>query len=164
MTKTTPRRCTHQPKTKLDAVQQHTFSIILNSKQKVKRAASIAHTAIKHISSKRQRLHETGTRQAGGASRQTLSIILNSEGKVKRAPSIARMAMNISSKKSSPRRLFTPATVLVCPACNQNSPAHQKVQIRTQECSHATQINGNSNDNAYNTLASEAKQGCTQSV
>lgn len=53
----------------------------------------------------------------------TLSIILNSAGKVNRAPSIARMDMNMSSKNSSPRRLFTPATVLVCPACNQNSPA-----------------------------------------
>ena len=35
---------------------------------------------------------------------------------------MARMDMNMSSKNSRPRRLFTPATVLVCPACNQNSP------------------------------------------
>ena len=52
-----------------------------------------------------------------------MSIILNSEGNVKSAPSMARMDMNMSSKNSRPRRLFTPATVLVCPACNQNSPA-----------------------------------------
>ena len=52
----------------------------------------------------------------------TLSIILNSAGKVKRAPSMARMDMNMSSKKSSPHKLLTPAIVLVCPACNQNRP------------------------------------------
>lgn len=42
---------------------------------------------------------------------------------MKSAPSMARMDINMSSKNSSPRRLFTPATVLVCPACNQNNPA-----------------------------------------
>ncbi len=68
--------------------------------------------------------HKTRRRSTGRGGRWvTLSIILNSEGNVKSAPSMARMDMNMSSKNISPRRLFTPATVLVCPACNQNSPA-----------------------------------------
>ncbi len=48
------------------------------------------------------------TRRTGRGGRWvTLSIILNSEGNVKSAPSMARMDMNMSSKNSSPRRLFT---------------------------------------------------------
>ena len=36
---------------------------------------------------------------------------------------MALMDMNMSSKNSRPRRLLAPATVLVCPACNQKRPA-----------------------------------------
>ena len=65
---------------------------------------------------------------------------------------MARIDMNISSKNSRPRRLFTPATVLVCPACNQNSPAAATVHSFSclwRNVQTGRQLNGQTDDHAF---------------